>query len=661
MKRRLLTVTSVCLAFAFGLWLLAEDTLRRVVASNASAVSANWAVNLAHNIPELSELLISGRQIDQSLIAMRPTQTDDGVYRFRVFDRNGGLKFDSQPDSADAIGDPDIQGDNTAIAARVANRGIREQRDVWRVVDDQSRYHVITMLPFDVADIKLGAVEVHVDVTDYVNLLRHELQQTTFILIVVSTFGCWVPLAAYAWRAHQSDCMAQELETAETIDALTELPNRKALLSTLARLIQAPADDLEAVTLDLVNLDQFKAVNERHGSEAGDAILKDIGQSLRQNCPADADVFRIGGDEFAILTPLNGRVELSPSVFQQCVELPRTVEGTDETVMLRCSIGTARWPAHGRTANDLLANAETARFIAKLNGKNRQVTYSPDLKARRNEAMELEAHVQFAVERKRFELHFQPYFANAGKTLVGFEALLRLTTDDGQPVSPARFIPILEETGLINTVGSWVLNESCRMAANWPDHLKISVNISHVQFADGHLADIVTKALADSGMSAEKLEIEITESLMAHDYASEREQLEAIRDMGVSVAIDDFGAGYSSLGQLWRFPIDKLKLDRSFITELESGSGKALEVVKSVVGLGRSLNMAVTVEGVETREQARILHALDVEYQQGFLHGRPAPRAEAEARILRAMADQAKRPGQKRAVRKRRGSGSKVA
>jgi EAL domain-containing protein (putative c-di-GMP-specific phosphodiesterase class I) len=235
-------------------------------------------------------------------------------------------------------------------------------------------------------------------------------------------------------------------------------------------------------------------------------------------------------------------------------------------------------------------------------------------------------------------LAYQPLYATDGLKLRGFEALLRMNDADGKPVSPAVFIPVAEEMGLIDRIGAWVLAEACRTAANWPEDVRIAVNLSPQQFEAGTIVGVVRDTLAATGLAPERLELEVTESLLLQDADSVIAQLEALKALGVMIALDDFGTGYSSLSYLWRFPFDKLKVDRSFMQDISDRNSKSREVLDTIIALGRVLELRVTAEGVETCEQAQALSEMKCDQMQGFLFGRPQPATDVAATILRGVA-----------------------
>jgi EAL domain-containing protein (putative c-di-GMP-specific phosphodiesterase class I) len=282
----------------------------------------------------------------------------------------------------------------------------------------------------------------------------------------------------------------------------------------------------------------------------------------------------------------------------------------------------------------LLKSADLALYKSKADGRNCIRFFRLEMDAALLERIELENTVRDAVLHDRFELHYQPVFQLSGRRLIGFEALIRLPAKDGTLIPPLVFIPVAEDLRLIDKIGAWVLRHACRTAMLWPKHLTIAVNLSPAQFAAGSVSGIVAAALEEAGLEPHRLELEITETLLLGDSESVMAELRALKALGVAIVMDDFGTGYSSLSYLWRFPFDKIKIDRSFMQSFDGSRPDAETVVKTIIGLGRELHMRVTVEGVETAKQAAFLEQVDGDQAQGFFFGRPIPASEIAAGIL---------------------------
>ncbi|MBL0729237.1 bifunctional diguanylate cyclase/phosphodiesterase [Piscinibacter sp. HJYY11] len=413
-------------------------------------------------------------------------------------------------------------------------------------------------------------------------------------------------------------------------DPVTALPNRSWLVERLHQALSQGAQGHSAeFGMLMLGLDQFKKVNDSLGHSAGDELLKLVGARLSNSMRETDVVARLTGDTFAILAPEVRQADALARVASkllQALSAPFDLNGTD--VFVTASIGAALYPSDGNSAEALLQHADAALSHAKGRGRNNVQFYSPQLTAQASHRLMLESELRRGVERQELLLHYQPKFDLMTQKLVGAEALMRWCQPQRGMVSPMSFIPLAEETGLIVRMGTWALHEACHAVSSWNrersnDPLKIAVNLSARQFAEGHnIVEAVQGALAASACEPRWLELEITESLLLDGSEGVRQSLEALAAMGITIAIDDFGTGYSALGYLTRLPVQTLKIDRSFVSELPH-NGKSAELVKAIVSVGRSLNMALVAEGVETVEQAEYLKNAGCHLAQGYLFGRP--------------------------------------
>jgi diguanylate cyclase (GGDEF)-like protein len=407
-------------------------------------------------------------------------------------------------------------------------------------------------------------------------------------------------------------------------DALTLLPNRVRFRESLQQdLLRArPEQPIAVLCLDL---DDFKAVNDTLGHPIGDALLKSVAQRLARCLHETDTVARLGGDEFAIVQVSGAQPVAATVLAQHLIETlaePFEVEG--HSVVIGTSIGMALAPNDGSDPDELLKNADMALYRAKAEGRGTyrffEAKMDADMQARRL----LEVDLRGALARNEFEVHYQALVDLASAKLNGFEALLRWRHPQRGLVSPAQFIPLAEEIGIIAPIGAWVLRQACTDAAGWPGELTVAVNLSPVQFKSKTLSLDVVAALGASGLPARRLELEITEAVMLQDTETTLATLNELKALGARISMDDFGTGYSSLSYLRKFPFDKIKIDQSFIRDLASRP-ESLAIVRAVAGLGSTLGIATTAEGVETMEQLRAVRAEGCTQVQGFLLGRPKP------------------------------------
>ncbi len=407
-------------------------------------------------------------------------------------------------------------------------------------------------------------------------------------------------------------------------DALTDLPNRIMLRERLQHELKRVkrGEHLAVLCLDL---DQFKSVNDTLGHPIGDELLKLVADRLR-GCTREPDtIARLGGDEFAIIMTQmqepTDAANLSRRVRESIIR-PYQVDG--HQIVTDISIGISIAPIDGTESDTLLKNADMALYGAKAEGRGTYRFFESEMDTRMKVRRELEMDLRKALHNKEFELYYQPLVTLQTNEISAFEALLRWNHPTRGMISPVEFIPIAEETGLIIPLGEWVLKTACLETANWPDHVKVAVNLSPSQLNNRNLVKVVKEALSDSEMAASKLQLEITESVLMQNTFSTLATLHELRKLGVQIAMDDFGTGYSSLSYLRSFPFDKIKIDRSFIQDLSKGA-EPLAIVNAVAGLANCLNMISTAEGVETQQQLETLQAMGCTEMQGFLFSKARP------------------------------------
>ncbi|WP_458094247.1 putative bifunctional diguanylate cyclase/phosphodiesterase [Roseomonas sp. WA12] len=415
---------------------------------------------------------------------------------------------------------------------------------------------------------------------------------------------------------------ATEIDYLAHHDALTGLANRILLRKKLDEAV-SKAEHGQACAVLCLDLDHFKDVNDTFGHPAGDTLLCAVAERLRESVRETDTIARLGGDEFAIIQTSSTQPHDGGALAQRLVEaLSAPFDICGNHVFVGTSIGIAVSPGDGLDANVLLSSADLALYRSKAAGRSRFCFFEPEMNDHAQSRLQQLAELRLALEAGQFELYYQPVVQLKSGRIVGFEALIRWHHPERGLIMPDRFIPLAEDGGLIVPLGEWVLRRACADAAEWPDELRVAVNVSAIQFGSRSLADVVTGALEASGLRPERLELEVTETALLRETETTFSTLHQLRSLGISIALDDFGTGYSSLGYLQRFPFDRVKLDRSFVFPL-GHAGASDAIVRCVISLCYALNIEITAEGVENKEQRQLLEVSGCHDAQGYLFGKP--------------------------------------
>ena len=418
-------------------------------------------------------------------------------------------------------------------------------------------------------------------------------------------------------------------------DGLTDLLNRRSFVSYLGDELERKRSVGE-LTLMTIDLDGFKLANDKFGHAAGDAVLQEVAARLRACTRRDDLVARVGGDEFAIVLKDATDQKDSASFAARLVdELSKPYDFEGQPIEIGASVGVATSPHDADEVGALLKTADIALYEAKNDQGNQYRMFSKEMRDKIVDRRQLEDSFVHALEQDQLEVYYQPLICARSNLVTGMEALLRWQHPQRGMISPTLFVPIAEDLGLMGKIGTWVLEQACHDAMQWPSPVRVAVNVSAAQFHTRNLELDIELALDKSGLSGERLELEITESVLLDDDDKVLRAIDCVQDLGVSVAIDDFGTGFSSLSYLHKYPIDKIKIDRSFVAKLPK-SNHSLSIVRTVVSLARSIGMATTAEGIETREQHAVLREEGCEQLQGYLFSKPVP-AKKAAELIRSL------------------------
>jgi len=634
---------------------LVEEETRSNVALTKAFANSIWPrhsafIQRAATVP--AGELASRKEIRALERDLRLLMQGLSVVKVKIYDANGLTVFSTDPRQIgeDKSGNPGFRLARDGTAA--SDITFRDRFDAWEgVISD--RNIIATYVPVRIHDaVPVEAVmEVYSDVTSLVDdMERGQWKILAGVLGGLSAVYALILWILLRYRRLLSEQEAQRLAQEERIrhqayhDDLTGLPNRASFAEQLDAMTRRARRAGWAFAVMFLDLDRFKVVNDSLGHHAGDQLLR-VAATRIQRCIRDSDMlFRMGGDEFTVLLEDVRGPEQTAAVAHRILEaMAEPVQLQQHEIRVTASIGMALFPRDDPTGERLVKSADTAMYRAKELGRNRYEFFTAEMNARVENQLVLEAALRRAVEAGEFLLHFQPRVSALNRAVVGVEALLRWRHPERGLVSPADFIPLLEETNLIVPVGAWVLDTACRQAREWRDGglpLRMSVNISSRQFRSELLVQTVASALQSSGLEPELLELELTESLLIENTERAISIMTRFKKLGVMVSIDDFGTGYSSFSYLKQFPIDFLKVDRTFIRDL-ARNPKDAAIVEAIAALARSLGIGLIAEGVEEIHQAEYLRTCYCTEMQGWLFGRAVPAEEFPSLVARIVEPQA--------------------
>jgi diguanylate cyclase (GGDEF)-like protein len=614
-----------------GTWLTVKTTSDYLLYQSATDRAQNWANFLAENVRDLEQIAAGEKPSAASLAFFDSTRKAGGLFRYIIFNGYGYSVLVSDHEKVTPVELSDFNPD--------AARSITENRPIVDAKDGRARgepnYFSEAFVPVMVGERAVAIVAAYVDQTDERNRFYRTFLVAAATLCLLTGLSFGFPAIAWYWRTKEKQQADRRIRFLAHHDVLTGLANRARLIERLESALAVLPSTGGIIAVHFIDIDHFKDVNDTLGHDGGDFLLSSIGQRLNAMSRIEDMVARLGGDEFIVVqTQITDKAQAEAFAQRISTILSAPIYHKGQEICASFTIGVALAPADGVTPERLLKSADLALYSGKAAGRNCIRVFAPEMDEAVHARIALEKAIRAAIANDGFILHYQPIFELASKKLIGFEALVRLLGDDGTLIPPDHFIPMVEELRLMDKLGAWVLREACRTAATWPENLTVAVNLSATQFESGKITETIAEALRNSGLPANRLELEITETLLLNNNELTMAQLKEIKATGSAIVMDDFGTGYSSLRNLWKFPFDKLKIDRSFMQGIDDSGSDVETVVKTIMALGRQLHMRVTIEGVETATQVNFLSRADADQVQGFFFGRPVPASEISANIL---------------------------
>jgi diguanylate cyclase (GGDEF)-like protein len=632
--KRTLIVGAVILAVGVGVGQILKSTVDNLLYWDATAAAESWAKYVVDNVTDIEEIAGGQPPSAESMAFFIRTQQIRHVIGFEIINLYGNVQL-----ASDGSKISNIRGSvHSDVAERAASSGhpiisVKEGIPPFR-----PKFYSEAYLPVVVDGRRQAIVAAFVDLTEQHDHFRKAFLFAALALCLLISAVVGIPTIAWYRRTREKKQADRRIRFLAHHDALTGLANRSQLIEGLERALAVLPLQGGALAVHFIDLDRFKEVNDTLGHDGGDFLLRTVAERLRAAIRVGDIAARLGGDEFVVIQAgISGKDQAEDFARRLTAAVIAPIMFKEQEMVATVSIGVALAPSDGTNPERLLKSADLALYKSKDEGRNCTRFFAPEMDASLQARIAIEKTLRDAVLHERFILHYQPLFEISGQRLIGFEALIRLPAEDGTLIPPMAFIPIAEDMRLIGKIGAWVLSEACKAATSWPEALTVAVNLSPAQFEAGSISTIVANALKETGLAPHRLELEITETLLLGNSTAIMAELQALKAMGVAIVMDDFGTGYSSLSYLWRFPFDKIKIDRSFMQGFDASGRDAETVVKTIIALGRELDMRVTVEGVETAKQAAFLDGADADQVQGFFFGRPILGSEIPAVVLKSF------------------------
>ncbi len=632
-------VLIVAAAIGFGIHQAMDFAVGKAVQRDGEVKLRQWSDYINNQVPDLEELVTTGRPTPEQLRKLKIMREVGSVFRFTLFSPDGTpiLVSDevSTRASRDTVGHVDLQAREAFRTGRshiAVKDGIGEAGKPDVYVQSYVRAHSASGHP-------VGIFKIFVDQTKMATFLHSLFGWAAAGLALLGSLAYLIPSFAFLQRNAEATRAEDKVSYLTEFDPLTSLLGRRSFSQRLDEALSRPYAYLRTDAILFIDIDDFKAINDDYGHEGGDRFIVHVADAIKSQVGQAGYAARFGGDEFTVCLPGITETSLRKTCNNILKEARKPCHYDNQVIKGQISIG-VHINHRQSTSTELLRAADIALYNAKNCGKNRFVLFNEDMAEQLNSRRNLERRLQSAHEGSEFELNYQPIVDSGTSKIVGFEALLRLPDGEGDYIPPDRFIPVAESIGLISPISKWAMHEALDTARTWPGKLFISINLSPRQFEDDNLVGTVRDALERTGFPANRLELEVTESLFLGNTEAVDRQIRELKRLGVSIALDDFGTGYASIGYLIRYGFNKLKIDRSFLLAHEKDPDKLHRVLETIVSLGHGLGMRVTAEGIETPAQARLLGELGCDQFQGFHFGKPMDRDQVAIKLLRSTADQ---------------------
>jgi len=607
-----------------GLGMLLASTVKDIQLMNdGKAEAKRWARSLINGPADATDAF------NNQSFFLKQSGSVSRVFVFDVFDKNGNL-FHST-----GLSDwhPSEQISDLLNSPVTLNRRDKKQLTVQLHAgegDTPTTNYASVAIPLYSASGYIGSIIAIVDQAEQARYLTQSFQIIVGILLLIAI---GIPSVLVIFRTREQVKAEERVRYLSGHDELTGLPNRSSFNAHLSEALDACLETDKHLAVVIIDIDRFKQINDALGHNAGDTVLRRVTAVLNSNIRENGFAARIGSDQFALTLSAFQRREQAAvfvATLSDALSEPLWVNG--EQITCAVSLGGAVAPVDADDASTLMRQANLALGCAKAEGGKTFKFFEQGMDTAFISRHERENDLRRALDADQFELAYQPQVDCEREEICGYEALLRWNHPRDGSISPAIFIPMAEETELIVPIGEWVLRRACQEAAAWPKPLKVAVNLSPVQFKPGNIVALVKEILEETGLEPNRLEVEITESLLISSTGKVAEYLDGLRDLGVSIAMDDFGTGYSSLSYISCFPFNKIKIDKSFVQSMTKDTA-ILSIVKCIIAMGSSLGVTIVAEGVETAEQNRILRSMGCQLVQGYIYGRPVSGAKCKKRI----------------------------